>query len=147
MGQFLIKLALSLLDCWVCVLGVCFEGTGVQPLVHGEGETVTSCQSVCVAVGVCRVFIFKAPAQGQAHYGANQRAPKGRSTSLSRLKCYLMMTLLLAEEKESMAQWDSVVILPSKLLQDLLHSCSRGWRGRVEDMCYEIRRAETGGLD
>jgi hypothetical protein len=26
----------------------------------------------------------------------------------------------------------------------LLISCSRGGRGRVEDMCYERRRAEAG---
>jgi hypothetical protein len=30
------------------------------------------------------------------------------------------------------------------LLQDLLQSCSRWGRGRVEDMCYSIRRAEAG---
>ena len=29
------------------------------------------------------------------------------------------------------------------LLQDLLQSCSRGGRRRVEDMCYERRRAEV----
>ena len=29
------------------------------------------------------------------------------------------------------------------LLQDLLQSCSRGGRRRVEDMCYERRRAEA----
>ena len=29
------------------------------------------------------------------------------------------------------------------LLQDLLQSCSRGERGIVEDMYYEIRRAEA----
>ena len=29
------------------------------------------------------------------------------------------------------------------LLQDLLQSCSRGGRKRVEDMCYERRRAEA----
>jgi hypothetical protein len=29
------------------------------------------------------------------------------------------------------------------LLQDLLQSCSRGGRGRVEDRCYERRRAEA----
>jgi hypothetical protein len=29
------------------------------------------------------------------------------------------------------------------LLQDLLQSCARGGRGIVEDMCYEMRRAET----
>ena len=29
------------------------------------------------------------------------------------------------------------------LLQDLLHSCARGGRRRVEDMCYERRRAEA----
>ena len=29
------------------------------------------------------------------------------------------------------------------LLQDLLPSCSRGGRRRVEDMCYERRRAEA----
>jgi hypothetical protein len=29
------------------------------------------------------------------------------------------------------------------LLQDLLQSYSRGGGGRVEDMCYEIRRAEA----
>ena len=29
------------------------------------------------------------------------------------------------------------------LLQDLLQSCSLGWRKRVEDMCYERRRAEA----
>ena len=29
------------------------------------------------------------------------------------------------------------------LLQDLLQSCSRGGGGRVEDMCYERRRAEA----
>jgi hypothetical protein len=28
------------------------------------------------------------------------------------------------------------------LLQDLLQSCARGGRRRVEDMCYERRRAE-----
>jgi hypothetical protein len=29
------------------------------------------------------------------------------------------------------------------LLQDLLQSCSRGGRRRVEDMCYERRRTEA----
>jgi hypothetical protein len=29
------------------------------------------------------------------------------------------------------------------LLQDLLQSCARGGRRRVEDMCYERRRAEA----
>jgi len=29
------------------------------------------------------------------------------------------------------------------LLQDLLQSCARGVRRRVEDMCYERRRAEA----
>jgi hypothetical protein len=29
------------------------------------------------------------------------------------------------------------------LLQDLLQNCSRGGRRRVEDMCYERRRAEA----
>ena len=29
------------------------------------------------------------------------------------------------------------------LLQDLVQSCSRGGRRRVEDMCYERRRAEA----
>ena len=29
------------------------------------------------------------------------------------------------------------------LLQDLLQSCSRGGGRRVEDMCYESRRAEA----
>jgi hypothetical protein len=29
------------------------------------------------------------------------------------------------------------------LLQDLLQSCSRGGRRRVEDMCYERRQAEA----
>ena len=29
------------------------------------------------------------------------------------------------------------------LLQDLLQSCARWGRGIVEDMCYEIRRAEA----
>jgi hypothetical protein len=29
------------------------------------------------------------------------------------------------------------------LLQDLLQSCARGGRRIVEDMCYEIRRAEA----
>ena len=29
------------------------------------------------------------------------------------------------------------------LLQDLLQSCSRGGGRRVEDMCYERRRAEA----
>jgi len=29
------------------------------------------------------------------------------------------------------------------LLQDLLQSCARGRRRRVEDMCYERRRAEA----
>ena len=29
------------------------------------------------------------------------------------------------------------------LLQDLLQSCSRGGRRRVENMCYERRRAEA----
>jgi hypothetical protein len=29
------------------------------------------------------------------------------------------------------------------LLQDLLQSCSRGGRRRVEDMCYERRRADA----
>jgi hypothetical protein len=29
------------------------------------------------------------------------------------------------------------------LLQYLLQSCSRGGRGIVEDMCYEVRRAEA----
>ena len=29
------------------------------------------------------------------------------------------------------------------VLQDLLQSCSRGGRRRVEDMCYERRRAEA----
>ena len=29
------------------------------------------------------------------------------------------------------------------LLQDLLQSCSRGGGRIVEDMCYEIRRAEA----
>jgi hypothetical protein len=29
------------------------------------------------------------------------------------------------------------------LLQDLLQSCSRGGRRRVEDMCHERRRAEA----
>jgi hypothetical protein len=29
------------------------------------------------------------------------------------------------------------------LLQDLLQSCARGGRRRVEDMCYERRRAES----
>ena len=29
------------------------------------------------------------------------------------------------------------------LLQDLLQSCSRGGRRRVEDMCYERQRAEA----
>jgi hypothetical protein len=35
---------------------------------------------------------------------------------------------------------DSVCVL---LLQDLLQSCARGGRRRVEDMCYERRRAEA----
>jgi hypothetical protein len=30
------------------------------------------------------------------------------------------------------------------LLQDLLQSCVRGGRGAVEDMRYEVRRAEAG---
>jgi hypothetical protein len=29
------------------------------------------------------------------------------------------------------------------LLQDLLQSCARGGKRIVEDMCYEIRRAEA----
>jgi hypothetical protein len=33
------------------------------------------------------------------------------------------------------------------LLQDLLHSCSRGGRETVEDLCYERRRTETGDLE
>jgi hypothetical protein len=36
--------------------------------------------------------------------------------------------------------WDLVCVL---LLQDLLQSCARGGRRRVEDMCYERRRAEA----
>jgi len=35
---------------------------------------------------------------------------------------------------------DGVCVL---LLQDLLQSCSRVGGGRVEDMCYERRRAEA----
>jgi hypothetical protein len=37
------------------------------------------------------------------------------------------------------AVWGVCVLL----LQDLLQSCSRGGRRRVEDMCYERRRAEA----
>jgi hypothetical protein len=29
------------------------------------------------------------------------------------------------------------------LMQYLIHNCARGWRRIVEDMCYEIRRAEA----
>jgi hypothetical protein len=35
------------------------------------------------------------------------------------------------------------VIVCVLLLQDLLQSCARGGRRRVEDMCYERRRAEA----
>ncbi len=36
-----------------------------------------------------------------------------------------------------------MVVLCVLLLQDLLQSCARGGRRRVEDMCYERRRAEA----
>jgi hypothetical protein len=36
--------------------------------------------------------------------------------------------------------WPTECVL---LLQDLLQSCARGGRRRVEDMCYERRRAEA----
>ena len=45
--------------------------------------------------------------------------------------------------------WSSIVLcvfyycVCVLLLQDLLQSCSRGGRRRVEDMCYERRRAEA----
>ncbi len=42
---------------------------------------------------------------------------------------------VVAQEREI----DMVCVL---LLQDLLQSCARGGRRRVEDMCYERRRAD-----
>ena len=38
-------------------------------------------------------------------------------------------------------RYDTCVCL---LLQYLIQSCARGGRRIVEDMCYEIRRAEAG---
>ena len=35
------------------------------------------------------------------------------------------------------------VFTTAERLQDLLQSCARGGRRIVEDMCYEIRRAEA----
>jgi hypothetical protein len=37
----------------------------------------------------------------------------------------------------------SICLVCVLLLQDLLQSCARGGRRRVEDMCYERRRAEA----
>jgi hypothetical protein len=38
---------------------------------------------------------------------------------------------------------DSVTSAPQCILQYLIQSCARGGRWTVEDMCYEIRRAEA----
>ena len=43
------------------------------------------------------------------------------------------------EEVETQTRQNCVCLL----LQDLLQSCARGGRRIVEDMCYEIRRAEA----
>jgi hypothetical protein len=43
------------------------------------------------------------------------------------------------DEPRPVLVWTVCVLL----LQDLLQSCSRGGRRRVEDRCYERRRAEA----
>jgi hypothetical protein len=46
------------------------------------------------------------------------------------------------ERRVSVGDLKTVCVL---LLQDLLQSCARGGRRRVEDMCYERRRGRGGG--
>ena len=64
-------------------------------------------------------------------------------------RCFFAMTQDLlqsffltwfVENKRVSVGVSSVCVL---LLQDLLQSCSRGGRRRVEDMCYERRRVEA----
>ena len=40
-------------------------------------------------------------------------------------------------------EWRTCAKRVCLLLQDLLQNCARGGRRIVEDMCYEIRRAEA----
>ena len=47
---------------------------------------------------------------------------------------------VLPQASRKLPQYQIVCVL---LLQDLLQSCARGGRRRVEDMCYERRRAEA----
>ncbi len=54
------------------------------------------------------------------------------SNFLSKVSCGPFPTLTIA-----------LLIVCVLLLQDLLQSCSRGGGRRVEDMCYERRRAEA----
>ena len=58
------------------------------------------------------------------------------------------MSLELDGGKHVLAMTGEITKLVSQcvcvlLLQDLLQSCARGGRRRVEDMCYERRRAEA----
>jgi hypothetical protein len=73
----------------------------------------------------------------ETHFGAPSGKEHGLHDKIRRTRngvCLLLQYLLQSCSR------GCVCVL---LMQDLLQSCSRGGRRRVEDMCYERRRAEA----
>ena len=59
------------------------------------------------------------------------------------LKTYMSRYSTLTSSRASYPGFKPELGVCVLLLQDLLQSCARGGRRRVEDMCYERRRAEA----
>jgi hypothetical protein len=74
------------------------------------------------------------PSNTHVSHAAGRRKGSGAATPTRWVAGRLYLSILPAGTR------DSVCVL---LLQDLLQSCARGGRRRVEDMCYERRRAEA----